>query len=354
MERVQKPKAAAASAKKKAAGSDLSSTRGSEERHATPVTGRGQKRGRDYEIEKVRGRSLVTPKSRMENSPTPGSDEAASAHKEDDTAKSRPRKRPRRNLPVSTVATTAPNLASKFLINVSSLHPPSRKHLARSAHIHGNLGSQTSNMPLLPYTIPYDQLDQAEEDAGFPPLGYTYPGIPGQRSPEDEGRNAVDAHRGGSLSPKISASCLETAPPPRRAKSLAPVVSIPPPVQVAPVVAQAPTDMPKLTFIAPTKVKKDKHRCPAGLDAELWLEAPPNLALLSPPDPPPRITLEGIQLRKKREQQKQKKKSKKYAYVTAGIPLDDTPEDLEPYVCEKRRRCYLKMDIRWPWALTDN
>ncbi|KAL2040851.1 hypothetical protein N7G274_006309 [Stereocaulon virgatum] len=52
MERVQKPKAAAASARKKAAGSDLSSTRGSEERHATPVTGRGQKRGRDYEIEK--------------------------------------------------------------------------------------------------------------------------------------------------------------------------------------------------------------------------------------------------------------------------------------------------------------
>jgi hypothetical protein len=53
------PKLKAALAKKKAAGSDLSSTRGSEER-LTPVTGRGQKRGRDYEIEKVRARSIST------------------------------------------------------------------------------------------------------------------------------------------------------------------------------------------------------------------------------------------------------------------------------------------------------
>ena len=39
--------------KKMAASSDLSSTRGSEDRQ-TPVTGRGQKRGRDHDIEKVR------------------------------------------------------------------------------------------------------------------------------------------------------------------------------------------------------------------------------------------------------------------------------------------------------------
>ena len=48
------PKPAVNSSKKKAAGSDLSSTRGSEERHSSvPAMGRGQKRGRDYEIEKV-------------------------------------------------------------------------------------------------------------------------------------------------------------------------------------------------------------------------------------------------------------------------------------------------------------
>ena len=50
------PRAAAKSAKsakKKTAGSDLSSTRGSEERQSLPP-GRGQKRGRDNEIEKVR------------------------------------------------------------------------------------------------------------------------------------------------------------------------------------------------------------------------------------------------------------------------------------------------------------
>lgn len=48
------PKATTTSSKKKIAGSDLSSARGSEERNSSvPATGRGQKRGRDYEIEKV-------------------------------------------------------------------------------------------------------------------------------------------------------------------------------------------------------------------------------------------------------------------------------------------------------------
>ena len=48
------PKVSAAFGKKKNASSDLSSTRGSEERNSSvPVTGRGQKRGRDFEIEKV-------------------------------------------------------------------------------------------------------------------------------------------------------------------------------------------------------------------------------------------------------------------------------------------------------------
>lgn len=47
------PKGTAAS-KKKYVGSDLSSTRGSEERNSSvPVTGRGQKRGREFEMEKV-------------------------------------------------------------------------------------------------------------------------------------------------------------------------------------------------------------------------------------------------------------------------------------------------------------
>ena len=54
MDKLLRPKAVAATNKKKAAGSDLSSNRGSEERHATPLAGRGQKRGRDFEIEKVR------------------------------------------------------------------------------------------------------------------------------------------------------------------------------------------------------------------------------------------------------------------------------------------------------------
>ncbi|MCJ1372449.1 Esa1p-associated factor [Loxospora ochrophaea] len=55
------PKGPPTSSRKKAAGSDLSSTRGSEERHSSvPITGRGQKRGRDYEIEKVGNRLSTT------------------------------------------------------------------------------------------------------------------------------------------------------------------------------------------------------------------------------------------------------------------------------------------------------
>ncbi|KAI9717071.1 MAG: hypothetical protein M1812_005006 [Candelaria pacifica] len=50
------PKAATTSSKKKAIGSDFSSTRGSEDRHSSvqaPTASRGQKRGRDLETEKV-------------------------------------------------------------------------------------------------------------------------------------------------------------------------------------------------------------------------------------------------------------------------------------------------------------
>ena len=53
LQRPAKPSMSAAT-KKRTAGSDLSSTRGSEERHASlPATGRGQKRGRDNDIEKA-------------------------------------------------------------------------------------------------------------------------------------------------------------------------------------------------------------------------------------------------------------------------------------------------------------
>lgn len=70
-------KATTASSKKKAAGSDLSSTRGSEERNSSvPATGRGQKRGRDFEIEKVgdvsspsRTSSVISQDSSLVSSP---------------------------------------------------------------------------------------------------------------------------------------------------------------------------------------------------------------------------------------------------------------------------------------------
>jgi len=52
---LNRGKVTTTSTKTKAASSDFSSNRGSEDRHLTPAaTGRGQKRGRDTEIEKVR------------------------------------------------------------------------------------------------------------------------------------------------------------------------------------------------------------------------------------------------------------------------------------------------------------
>ena len=70
------PKIATTSTKRKAAGSDLSSTRGSEERHSSlPAAGRGQKRGRDYEIDKVGNHS-----SPLQTPSTSGPHKSSSSH----------------------------------------------------------------------------------------------------------------------------------------------------------------------------------------------------------------------------------------------------------------------------------
>ena len=59
--------------KKKTAGSDLSSARGSEDRQSLPPTGRGTKRGRDNEIEKVSKKPRAPPKSEAKiDNPAPG------------------------------------------------------------------------------------------------------------------------------------------------------------------------------------------------------------------------------------------------------------------------------------------
>ena len=74
MEEIHHPKPpvklAPTKQKKMAASSDLSSTRGSEDRQ-TPVTGRGQKRGRDAEIEKVGPEISIPPKKRQKQNGKP-------------------------------------------------------------------------------------------------------------------------------------------------------------------------------------------------------------------------------------------------------------------------------------------
>jgi mortality factor 4-like protein 1 len=66
----RRPAKAAGVGKKKNAGSD-SSNRGSEERHSSvPVTGRGQKRGRDYDLDKVSDSSIFASYLKFPMSPT--------------------------------------------------------------------------------------------------------------------------------------------------------------------------------------------------------------------------------------------------------------------------------------------
>ena len=106
MQALQNPsKPSAAAAKKKAAGSDLSSTRGSEERASVQPTGRGQKRGRDYEIEKVsdESSSLQQP-SPSPRAPSPRKRARRRITSSQDPAQASAPPRTRKNPPSTSVA----------------------------------------------------------------------------------------------------------------------------------------------------------------------------------------------------------------------------------------------------------
>ena len=100
------------------------------------------------------------------------------------------------------------------------MRPPSQKHWTHCAQNNPDLGNQTSNWPFLPSTIPYELLDQAEDDAGFPQPGYIYPISPSQKAPEDNNKGAIIAHRWGPLPPRTGPSGFEIAPLRPRAGSL--------------------------------------------------------------------------------------------------------------------------------------
>ena len=266
MDKLLRPKAVAPSNKKKAAGSDLSSNRGSEERHATPITGRGQKRGRDYEIEKVREK---LPSRRGGPSSSSRGSKGKSLAQEDEASGLRRSKRlkanPARGAKELLASSSQPASPSKLGDVSSSIHgsggrPPTSKdqkpRLRRSKRLKANpargpkkslvssLGSASSTLshpkpapskskcrrskapkPLptsppryesstsrvqlvtpaemerswaasvhhtasssfdwagLRSDIPYDQLDAAEEEAGFPPPGFRFPDEKGNPRP---------------------------------------------------------------------------------------------------------------------------------------------------------------------------
>ncbi len=213
MDKLLRPKAVAASNKKKAAGSDLSSNRGSEERHATPITGRGQKRGRDYEIEKVREKlpsRLGDPSSsshvpdgkspgledeepglrrskRLKANPARGAkDLLASNSKSASPTTSHPKlgpSKPKCRRPKAPKP--SPTIAPRYATNISrvQLVTPAQMKRSWTASCH-HTASSCFDWDGLHSDIPYKELDKAERKAGFPPPGYRLPDENGNPKPK--------------------------------------------------------------------------------------------------------------------------------------------------------------------------
>ena len=264
-----------------------------------------------------------------------------------------PTKRRKTNVPRAPTTTEATSTAFKFLIDVASMRPPGQKHWTRCAQNNPDLVNQTSNWPFLPSAIPYELLDQAEEDAGFPQSGYIYPISPSQKAPENNNKGAIIAPRWSSLPPRTGPSGFETAPLRPRAGSLtlpyeaviecarrqfrhkfpprsSPITSAPPQNphnEETSTIAQVPRSKPSPKRKPPTKVQKPRSGPPAKLE------------LIGPPVPPPRVS-------RKKKKKKKKKPNKKSPpprrLIAAGIPLEDLTEDLLPHVFAKRRRCLVK------------
>ena len=213
MDKLLRPKAVAASNKKKAAGSDLSSNRGSEERHATPITGRGQKRGRDYEIEKVREKLPSKPGN--PSSSSHGSDGKSLALEDEESGLRRSKRlkanpaRAAKDLLSSSSKSASPTtshskpgpskpkgrrskapkppptIAPCYATNVSRMQLVTPAQMKRSwtASCH-HTASSCFDWAGLHSDIPYEKLDAAERKAGFPPPGYRLPDKDGNPKPK--------------------------------------------------------------------------------------------------------------------------------------------------------------------------
>ena len=359
MQKVLK-KPAAASNKNKAAGSDLSSTRGSEERHATPITGRGQKRGRDYEIEKVRELSS-TQGSHDGHEQTHGPNGSSSEHREDkDNGRQDPKRR-RMEPPGATRPTNAKSIASQFYIKVDRMKPPSRKDWARCIRNHADSASQSFDWSSLHSTVPYESLDQAEEDADFPPHGYQLPYPPCkdegdenkklklplfprryQSTPPTELKSAPEPDESGrprSLSPPGEA-VMERAKQQFR-KEFPPKSSTasPPMAQTtenkgSSTTAQDAQHKPTARTKRPARGQKPT-RPPPPMRKPPYKSA--NNCPLGGAVPPP--------IRAKKTKSAAKPPAR---LTTAGISLEFPPEDLLERVFEKRRRQVEKAQLRRP------
>ena len=235
MDKLLRPKAVAATNKKKAAGSDLSSNRGSEERHATPLAGRGQKRGRDYEIEKVRdplsselgeywssphgsnGKTLALEdeesglrrSKRLKANPARGAKEllaSSSRPARSKPANSRPaRSRLATSRPRSSATShpkpgpsqtkgkrtkapkPSPAIAPYHYTDDSRMQSVTPAQMKRewTASCHNTASSRFDWDGLhSDIDIPYDKLDEAERKAGFPPPGFRLPDENGNPKPK--------------------------------------------------------------------------------------------------------------------------------------------------------------------------
>lgn len=343
MDLLRKPtKAAALSSKKKgAAGSDLSSTRGSEERQ-TPVTGRGQKRGRDFEIEKVRD-TISSPKV------------SSSSHKRhkpdplgpvDNISDVQPASILASSLPKTSAG--RPDFLSRFRLNIKGKKKPDKESEARLRNILPPPASSES----FPWSdmrsnIPRTKLRKREAEHGLPapirspssssdisPLSPaqsdTSPSSP-TRSPPDVPHAAGKAEAESSKKPEAGPSKKATAKISEKAAGKRPAESDHDEEDAPPAKRQRKTrSSASSNSKLPLYLRQDINRHLDNMDYSRYENSKRNQMITK--------TLGGRGNHAPRPEVISPKTVTPTKFMIAGIPLDDTPLDLVPRVKSKREK----------------
>lgn len=224
LQRPPKPSISAAT-KKKTAGSDLSSTRGSEERHASlPATGRGQKRGRDNDIEKAsdplslnqrRSSSRKRRKTSKAESPPPPPEERTRGKAKADPPLIHPKTRGKRKVSIPPLETEKPT-SSDSLPEKSDERTASPSNTQHEPYVLSEESSfdgskvKPSKLPSAP------QKSSAENDSDYSPLSSVQDSLQDPDPGDVIGREQGSVARQTSRKERAEARNARGADEPRR------------------------------------------------------------------------------------------------------------------------------------------